>query len=63
MRKLGVVEFIVKLVVQGMYEYVRSRVRVGQRLSEEFKVKVGEHQGSVLSPPLFIKKNAVGSSA
>ena len=50
MRKLGVEERIVKLV-QGMYKNVRSRVRVGEGLSDEFKVKVGVHQGSVLSPP------------
>ena len=53
MRKLGVEEWILKLV-QGMYENVRSRVRVGEGLSDEFEVKVGVHQGSVLSPLLFI---------
>ena len=53
MRKLGVEEWIVKLV-QGMYENVWSRARVGEGLSEEFGVKVGVHQGSVLSPLLFI---------
>ena len=41
-------------VVQGMNENVRSRVRVGVGLSEEFEVKVSVHQGSVLSPLLFI---------
>ena len=30
-----------------------QRVRVGSAYSEEFEVKVGEHQGSVLSPLLF----------
>ena len=44
MRKLGVEEWIVKLV-QGMYENVRSRVRVVEGLSEEFEVKVGVRQG------------------
>ena len=40
MRKLGVEEKIVKLV-QGMFENVWSCVRVGEGLSEEFKVKIG----------------------
>ena len=31
----------------------RQRVRVGSAYSEEFEVKVGVHQGSVLSPLLF----------
>ena len=37
-----------------MYNDVRSRVRVGDGYSEEFGVGVGIHQGSVLSPLLFI---------
>ena len=37
-----------------MYSNARSRVRVGEGYSEEFEVKVGVHQGSVLSPLLFI---------
>ena len=41
-------------LVQGMYANARSRVRVGEGYSEEFEVKVGVHQGSVLSPLLFI---------
>ena len=53
LRKLCVDEWIVRLV-QGMYANVRSRVRVGEGYSEEFEVKVGVHQGSVLSPLLFI---------
>ena len=52
-RKLGVEEWIVRLV-QGMYANVQSHVRVGEGYSEEFKVKVDVHQGSVLSPLLFI---------
>ena len=37
-----------------MYANAWSRVRVGEGYSEEFEVKVGVHQGSVLSPLLFI---------
>ena len=46
-------------LVQGMYANARSRVRVGEGYSEEFKVKVGVHQGSVLSPLLFIVLEAL----
>ena len=37
-----------------MYKDVRSKVRVGDGYSKEFGVGVGVHQGSVLSPLLFI---------
>ena len=37
-----------------MYAHARSRVHVGEGYSEEFEVKVSVHQGSVLSPLLFI---------
>ena len=50
LRKLGVEEWI----VQGMYANARSRVPVGEGFSKEFEVKVRVHQGSVLSPLLFI---------
>ena len=53
LRKLGVDQWIVRLV-QGMYFNARSRARVGEGYSEEFEVKGGVHQGSVLSPLLFI---------
>ena len=53
MRKLGVEEWVIRLV-QAMYLNARSRVRVGNGLSDEFFVMVGVHQGSVLSPLLFI---------
>ena len=53
MRKLGIDEWLVRLV-QSMYKDVRSRVRVGDGYSEEFGVGVGVHQGSVHSPLLFI---------
>ena len=41
-------------LVQGMFANARSRVHVGEGYSEEFEVKVGARQGSVLSPLLFI---------
>ena len=53
LRKLCVEECIVWLV-KGMYANALSRVYVGEGYSEEFEVKVGVHQGSVLSPLLFI---------
>ena len=53
LRKMGVSETLVK-TVQAMYHNARARVKVGSSLSEEFEVKVGVHQGSVLSPLLFI---------
>ena len=53
MGKVGVEEWMVHLV-QAMYDNERSRVRVGSEYSEEFEVGVGVHQGSVLSPLLFI---------
>ena len=37
-----------------MYANKRSHVRVGEGYREEFKVMVSVHQGSVLSPLLFI---------
>ena len=45
LRKLGVEEWIVRLV-QGMYANAWSRVPVGKGYSEEFEVEVGVHQGS-----------------
>ena len=41
-------------LVKEMYANTRSRVRVGERDSEEFEVKIGVHQGSVFCPLLFI---------
>ena len=51
--RIGVDEWIVHLV-QGMYSNARSSVRVDEGYSEEFEVKVGVHQGSVLRLLLFI---------
>ena len=41
-------------VIQGMYTDVKSRVRVNGPYSKKFGVGVGVHQGSILSPLLFI---------
>ena len=37
-----------------MYNDAKSKVRVNGLYSNEFEVKVGVHEGSVLSPLLFI---------
>src|SRR5258706_15002376 len=39
---------------QAMYEGVTTSVKLGAGETEEFSVRVGVHQGSVLSPLLFI---------
>ena len=58
MRKLGVDEWLVRLV-QSMYKDVRSRIRVGDGYSEEFSVEVDVHQGPVLCPlPIIIALDA-----
>ena len=50
---LGVPEWIV-LIVQAIYNGAKSNFRVNGSYSDKFQVKVGVHQGSVLSPLLFI---------
>ena len=52
MRKRGIPEAMVRAVM-SLYEGAKTRVRVGLELSEEFEVKVGVHQGSVLLPLVF----------
>ena len=37
----------------SLYDGAKTRVRVGSAYSEEFEVKVGLHQGSMLSPLFF----------
>ena len=53
LRKLRVEKWIVRFV-QGMYANAQSQVHVGEGFSKEFEVKVCGHQGSILSPLLFI---------
>ena len=52
-RKKGLSEVIVR-AVESWYDGAKTRVRVGSSYSEEFEVKVGVHQGSVLSPLLLV---------
>ena len=50
LRYLGVDEWIVS-VIRAMYEDATTKVRLNGRESNAFSVRVGVHQGSVLSPP------------
>ena len=52
MKKKDLPEILVK-VVRSLHEGAEIKVRVGSGLSKKFSVKVGVHQGSVLSPLLF----------
>ena len=52
LRKKGVNERLVRVVMQ-LYEKAKTKVKVGKGMSDAFSVKVGVHQGSVLSPFLF----------
>jgi hypothetical protein len=53
LRNMGVDEWIVS-VIKSMYEGATTSVKLNGRVSKGFGVKVGVHQGSVLSPLLFI---------
>ena len=52
MRKSEIVEKYVRLL-QNMYEESKTEMRCAVGTTESFKVKVGLHQGSALSPFLF----------
>ena len=52
MRQAGVTEKYVR-VVQNMYAGCEAVVRIAAGLTKPFKVMVGLHQGSALSPLLF----------
>jgi len=53
LRKAGVDEWLVKAVM-AMYEGAQTVIRTTEGDSKAFNVKVGLHQGSVLSPILFV---------
>src|SRR3989442_865967 len=52
LRRVGVEEWLIK-VIKSIYEGCTTSVRMNGEESENFEVKVGVHQGSVLSPILF----------
>ena len=52
LRKKGLAEVLVHAVMSS-YEGSRTKIRVGSGTSDEFGVRVGVHQGSVLSPLIF----------
>ena len=52
LRKKSLPEVLVKAVM-SLYEGSRTKVRAVSGLSEEFGVRVGVHQGSVISPLIF----------
>ena len=52
LRKVGVAEWLVN-VIKPMYVNTTTAVKTEDGLSEEFGVKVGVHQGTVLSLLLF----------
>ena len=53
LRRLGVDESVIRLF-KAMYSNAQSSVQVNGSSSEPFKVSVGVHQRSALSPSLFI---------
>ena len=53
LRKRGIEESLVRAVMAS-YDRAVTKVYVAGGYSEEFEVKVGVHQGAVLSPLLFV---------
>lgn len=53
LRHVGVEEWIVN-IIKAMYDGATTSIKLSSGVSQEFEVKVGVHQGSVLSPLLFI---------
>ena len=61
-RKQGVDEWLIRTVM-ALYTEACTVVRTDAGLSESFEVKVGWHQGSVLSPLFAAVMDVVSSEA
>ena len=58
LRKVGLEEWIIR-VVKAMYENAKSAININGTTGDPFPVKVGVHQGSVLSPLFIIVLKAI----